>query len=86
MWGYFRAHWKQTIHILLGTYKFGVNNKWWSFFPSIFGIPFYKRTPRRMWVNYKGAKFRALHCHFVSTETAKRIFPKYFSKREKVNE
>ena len=82
-WNYFKQNWKFTIHILLGTYKFGVNNQWWSSFPSLFGIPFYKRTPRRIWKNYEGARFRAVVCHFVSAETAEMLFPNYIARIKK---
>lgn len=75
MWNYFKQNWKQIIHILFSTYYFGVNNKWWSYFPSMFGISVWKRTPNRIWKNYEGAKFRAIHCHFVSAETAQKLFP-----------
>jgi len=75
---YIKENWKQIIHLLLGTYRFGVNNKWWCDFPSIFGIPIYKRTPRRIYQNYQKAKFRALYCYFINTETAKKLFPSHF--------
>ena len=81
MYSYIKENWKQIIHLLLGTYKFGVNNQWWSDFPSLFGIPLYKRTPRRILQNYRMAKFRAIHCFFVTTETAWKLFPKDMKKK-----
>jgi len=73
-WKWLKANWKSVVHILLGTKRFGVNNKWWNDFDSLFGIPWYKRTPRRIYMNYQGAKFRALACHFISDETKQLLF------------
>jgi hypothetical protein len=72
---YMWNNWKLVIHLLLGTYYFGVNNKWWCDFPSIFGIPIRNRTPKRIIQNYRGMKMRAIHCGFVSKSTAKKLFP-----------
>ena len=77
---FFKKNWKLGVHLLLGTYKFGVNNKWWSDFPSIFGIPFYKRTPRRILINYRGMRFRVSACYFLDKETGRKLFPRYYKK------
>lgn len=69
-----KENWKMSIHLLLGTKRFGVNNKWWSDFDSLFGIPWYKRTPRRIITNYKLARFRAIACHFITDETKRILF------------
>ena len=83
---YLRENWKQMIHLILGTYRFGVNNEWWSTFDSLFGIPLYNRTPRRMIQNYRMARFRAINCFFVTTETAWKLFPiTMWKKRRKQN-
>jgi hypothetical protein len=78
---YTLENWKLLIHILFSTYRFGVNNKWWSDFDSIFGKPFYKRTPTQILQNYRGAKFRAVGCYFVDEPTAKKLFPWYYYKK-----
>jgi hypothetical protein len=73
---YMKDNWKLLVHILFTTKRFGVNNKWWSSFDSLFGIPWYKRTPLRLIWNYKMAKFRATKCHFISKETEIMLFGK----------
>ena len=76
---YFKENWKLIIHIMLRTYRFGVNNEWWCDFNSMFGLPLYKRfSPKQLIENYKSAKFRALACYFIDDETARVLFPKYF--------
>jgi hypothetical protein len=75
---YIKTNWKLLIHLMFSTYYFGVNNKWKSDFPSIFGVPVYKRTPKKILQNYHGAKFRVLHCYFIDTPNARIIFPKHF--------
>jgi len=77
---YFKENWKLIIHIMLTTYYFGVENKWWYHYPSIFGIPWYKRTPRRIIINYRLARFRACHVHFVDEKTSRMLFPRYYRK------
>jgi hypothetical protein len=73
-WKWIKENWKMIIHLLLGTKRFGVNNKWWNEFDSIFGIPWYKRTPRKIYINYQGAKFRAIACYFISDKTKSILF------------
>ena len=34
---YFLLHWKLGLHLILKTRRFGVNNVWWSPFPSLWG-------------------------------------------------
>jgi len=71
-----RANWKSVVHILLGTYHFGVNNRWWEAdFSSMFGIPVHMRTPRRIYHNWKGARFRVIACCFVPRDRATKLFP-----------
>lgn len=65
---YFLTHWKLGIHLLFGTKRFGVNNKWWNDFDSVFGTPWYDIHVFR---NYKTMKFRAEHCHFITTKEKK---------------
>jgi len=78
---YFRENWKLMFHLLFSTYHFGVNNKWWSDFDSIFGVPWYKRTPKKIIENYRGMRFRAVACHFISDEIKLILFPKYMLKK-----
>ena len=71
---YLFDNWKMAVHLLFGTYRFGVNNKWWSLWDSMFGKPWRKRiNPFQIYKNYKGMKFRAQACYFVSSETLKKI-------------
>lgn len=68
---YIISNWKLMVHLMFSTYYFGVNNKWKSDFPSMFGVPIYQRTPKKILRNYEGAKFRILHCYFIATPNAK---------------
>ena len=80
---YLKENWKIIVHLLFSTYRFSVNNMWWSDFDSMFGVPWHKRTPRKIIENYRGMKFRATACYFVSTETQKFLFPKWYKKKFK---
>ena len=70
------------VHLMFSTYYFGVNNKWKSNFRSMFGVPIYKRTPRKIRQNYYSAKFRALEFFFISEEEARILFPNHFKKKK----
>ena len=35
---YYKKNWKMFLHLLLRTKRFGVNNKWWNDYDSIFGL------------------------------------------------
>ena len=73
---YIKKNWKLIIHLLLGTYYFGVNNQWWVDFPSMFGKPWYlKINPFQIRRNYKGMEFRAVACYFVAKPWL--LFPKH---------
>lgn len=70
----FKNDWKLFFHLLFRTKHFGVNNLWWSDFPSIFGWPWWKIlfalvTIRPLIYTYREIKFRAKACKFVSKET-----------------
>lgn len=76
---FFLKHWKIGIHLLIRTKRFGVNNKWWSNFDSMFGWS----NKKKIWAiltiyliidNYKGMKFRAKACHFITDEKYKLTF------------
>ncbi len=67
---FFRQNWKLSVHLLLRTKYFGVNNQWRSSFPSIFGWPWWKIflsviTIYPIILNYRRTKWRAKHVHFL---------------------
>lgn len=76
---YFAKHWKLGTYLILGTYKFGINNQWWSNFKGgIFSLPWHKRiwnivTICPLFWRYKAMKFR-MRIGFVSGETYKKLF------------
>jgi len=56
---YLKKNWKLVFHLLFGTYRFGVNNKWWSEFDSLFGKPWHKKIrPKQIYLNYQMMVFR----------------------------
>lgn len=81
-------YWKEGIHLLFRTKRFGVNGKWKSDFNSIFGWP----TKKIIWSiitikpiieNYKMIKFRAAVCHFLSEKTCKKLgWYRYWDKKK----
>lgn len=76
---FFLKNWKLGIHLIFRTKRFGVNNKWWSSFDSIFGWSNKKKlkaifTIRPLIDNYKGMKFRARDCHFMTDESYRDCF------------
>ena len=67
---YYRENWKMFTHLLLRTKRFGVNNKQWSDFDSIFGLPTYKIIWRvikiePLLIEWQKIKFRVVACHFL---------------------
>ena len=69
---YYLDNWKLGVHLLFRTYPFGVNNEWWCYYPSMFGLPFRKRW--HLIRQFKGMRFRA-EIGFVSKETFIKLFP-----------
>lgn len=70
---YYKENWKVFLHLLLRTKRFGVNNKWWNDFDSLFGLPTYRIILNIILVaplleEYKKIKFRATACHFMTDE------------------
>lgn len=70
---YYKQNWKIFLHLLLRTKRFGVNNKWWNDFDSIFGLPTHKiiwriLTIKPLIIEWKKIKFRAVDCHFMTDE------------------
>jgi len=75
---YFIEHWKEGIHLLFRTKRFGVNGRWFSDFNSLLGLPTYKIILsiiriRPIIENYKLMKYRAVGCHFLSEQTVKKL-------------
>ena len=61
---YYCQHWKQGVHFILRTKRFGVNNRWWSDFDSLFGRGFWYKiftviAIMPMIRNYRHMKWRA---------------------------
>lgn len=69
---YLKDNWKLIIHLLFRTYRFGVDNKWWNEFDSIFGLPYRKRW--NVIERYKEMRFRAF-IGFVPKDVACKLFP-----------
>ena len=78
---FLKSKWKIGVHLIFRTKRFGVNNEWWSNFDSIFGWS----NKKKLWAilrirpvidNYKGMKFRAGACHFMTDKEYKLAFGK----------
>jgi len=74
---YSTENWKLVIHLLFRTYRFGVDNKWWNEFDSIFGLPISKR-----WNIKENFQLMRLRCWigFIPREVAEVLFPFYARK------
>lgn len=75
---YFLQHWKLIIHILMKTKHFGVNNHWWSRYPSYLGIAWYQQLINLLLIfpivqSYKAMRMRALS-GWAPNEQAKQWF------------
>lgn len=74
---YISLNWKFLIHVVFGTYRFGVDNHWKSNFDSMFGISVKDRfSIKEIILRYKAARARAF-CGFIPIEDAVRLFPLY---------
>ena len=79
---YFVGNWKQGIHLIFRTKRFGVNNQWWNTYDSIFGWSNKKRiwniiTIKPMIENYKHMKLRAgTMAHMLTDKDYKNCFSK----------
>lgn len=76
---FFFKNWKIGVHLLFKTKRFGVNNKWWSDFNSIFGWKnrdiikgILKIKP--VINNYKEMQYRSGACHFMTDKEFKLAF------------
>lgn len=78
---FFAQHWKLGVHLLFRTRRFGVNDRAWVSFDSMFGV-----SKRRILCdvlrvkpiidNWKRMKFRAKAAYFVSDEEYLLMFGK----------
>ncbi len=72
---YLSSNWKLGIHLLFRTYRFGVNNQWWSPFDSMFGLSLYQRfRPNQVQQSWQGIKFRCIACKFIDEDHSKLLF------------
>jgi hypothetical protein len=68
-------YWKLLVHLIFGTYHFGVNNSWWSRYPSIFGRSD-KWNLKRLVLSAKMMRARCF-MGFIPLDDAVKIFPEY---------
>jgi hypothetical protein len=62
------SHWKLGFHLVFKTRHFGVNNLWWSSFPSLWAWPWWKRILATLTVyplvqNFLLLRVRLSHSH-----------------------
>ena len=74
------SHWKLGFHLLLRTKRFGVDNRWWSTFDSMFGYPLWKIILRvvliyPLYQEYWLIKSRTLGAHLLPAETCRMLWP-----------
>ena len=73
-------YWKLGVHLVLRTKRFGVNNRWWSDFDSMWGWPWWwivlaVVTVRPIVDNYRGVKLRAgTMAHMLTDEEYNVVF------------
>ena len=77
-WIFLKNNWKMGIHLLFRTKRFGVNNRWYSDFDSIFGYSNWKIfvciiKVKPIFENYEMMKFRSAACHFSTEKTNKKL-------------
>ena len=77
------------------TYRFGVNNEWWSQVDSMFGLPWYSKKKWNVVMNYRHLRIRCgPGIAAVTEDTWKKLFPRfarknypyYFKNEKKINE
>lgn len=74
---YLCQNWKLIVHLLFSTYRFGVNNEWWSTYDSMFGRPLLERIMLfTICDNYLMMRFRAEACHSVGDKKSAMLFGK----------
>ncbi len=73
-------HWKLGFHLVFRTRYFGVNNQWFSQFPSWYGLPLWKILLNTFLIvplikNFTQLKVRLSHSHgWVSVKDYESIF------------
>ncbi len=79
IWKTLRQDWKLYLHLLLGTKRFGVNNKWWERFDDVtFGTSFWSIVWRVIRIqplfnSHKMIKYRAVYLHFLDDESCRKL-------------
>ena len=73
-WRWILGNWKIGCHLLLRTKRFGVNNRTWSQFDSMFGLPLWKVVLRVVTVypllrECRAIKARTVGVHFLTDKT-----------------
>ncbi len=76
---YIRNNWKLGAHLLFRTKRFGVNNRWWSYFDSIFGISNLEKIKAVILIRplieiWKHMRFRAGACHILGDESYELLY------------
>ncbi len=76
---FYLKNWKLGIHLLFRTKRFGVNNRWYWHYDSLFGWSTGKKIISALLIypivgNYKMMKFRSKHCHFLSDKSYEECF------------
>ena len=72
-------HWKIGLHLILRTKRFGVDNRWWSQFDSMWGYPLWKIILRVAMIypliqEYRRIKARTIGVHLLSGETCQMLW------------
>jgi len=68
---YILVHWKLGVHLIFRTKRFGVNDRWWSQFDSMFGWSLQSRiwgilTLLPLFHNLQQMEWRIRNCHFLT--------------------
>ncbi len=76
------AHWKLGFHLLFRTKRFGVDNRWWSSFDSMFGYPLWKIALRVILVyplfrEYWSIKARTVGAHLLTPEIRRLLWQRH---------
>ena len=74
---FFYDHWKEGIHLLFKTKRFGVNNEWWSSFDSMYGLSNIRKLGSILKVkpiifNYRMMRLRS-DCGFLPQDVKQKI-------------
>ena len=86
---FIRKHWKLGMHLVFKTRRFGVNNKGWECFDSLWGLPLYRVIMRALLLvplihSYRAMKNRMdVSIGFVPEEEFDLAFPEKKEKKLK---